>query len=61
MADGGFWCMGLDGSGRLLARGPGGNSERRGPRQGREPAGVVDGDGRRRGPTATTDGAGRRR
>ena len=60
-ADGGFWRMGLDGSGRLLARGPGGNSEGRGPRRERERAGAAGGDDQRGGPAAMTDGEGRRR
>ena len=34
------------------SRGPGGGSEGRGSRRGREPAGMTGGDDRRRGPTA---------
>ena len=65
VGDGGRWRLLAHGAQQLQAapgsRGPAGHSEGRGPRRGRELAGVAGGDDRRKGPTATTDGAGRRR
>jgi hypothetical protein len=52
--------QGLDGSGQLLVRGPGGHSEGRRSQRGRETA-MVEGECGRRWPTAVTDGGDRRR